>query len=227
MYFPHPLSSNDEGLLAIGGDLSYERLCLAYTFGIFPWYNQPPILWWFTFPRAVIYPHQIRVSKSMRRLLNSKQIWRITINQAFTKVIEQCARIKRSNQQGTWISMEIKEAFLVLHKHHKAHSVEIWEGTNLVGGLYGVVCGRIFYGESMFSTKSNSSKYGFILFAQYLNSLGCTLIDCQQDTPHMRSLGAILLSRDQFWKEIKENLKFENLPIGQHSFEQWHSNQDN
>ena len=226
MFFPHPLSSTDEGLLAIGGDLSIERLRLAYSYGIFPWYNQSPILWWFTFPRAVIYPEQVYISKTMRKLLQKNTSWKVTINQAFEEVMDRCAQINRRDQQGTWITIEMKEAYAEFHRCKKAHSLEIWENDELIGGLYGVVNGKIFYGESMFAHISNSSKFGFILFSKYLFSLGCSLIDCQQDTPHMRSLGAELLSKNQFWQTIKKNLLNEDLPIDDQSFQQWLSTRD-
>ncbi len=212
MYFPHPLTAREDGLIAIGGDLDVDRLLLAYRHGIFPWYNQNPICWYFTWPRAIITTDTLHVSKSMRSLIK-KRPWHITTNQAFEQVITQCALINRPDQSGTWIIQEMKKAYIDLHQKGAAHSVEVWDGGELIGGLYGVVAGKIFFGESMFASKSNASKYGFLLFAQYLFKTGCHLIDCQQDTEHMESLGTILIGKQDFWDVIQSNLLEEDLQI--------------
>ena len=222
LYFPHPLSCDDEGLVAIGGNLGPQRLELAYSFGIFPWYNQAPILWWFTHPRCIIYTDQIKVSKSMRSLIYNKRPWKVTMDQAFEKVIEACRNIKRDGQKGTWITKEIKKSYTTLHHAGMAHSVEIWsvEG-ELIGGLYGVVKGKIFFGESMFAKKANASKYALIHLAKYLIHYGCEVIDCQQDTDHMRSMGAVLISKESFWDIIKLNTLEDDLDISSTNFDYW------
>ena len=204
IFFPHPLTCSEEGLIAVGGLLNRERLLLAYRCGIFPWYNDGPILWWFTYPRATILPETLHVSKSMNRLIRSSP-WTVTVNYRFQEVIEACAEIIRPNQTGTWINEEMKDAYLDLHERGNAHSIEVWDEDELIGGLYGVVAGKIFFGESMFSYRSNASKYGFLILARWLFNNGCTLIDCQQDTEHMRSLGTTLLSKEEFWTYVKKN----------------------
>jgi len=148
----------------------------------------------------------------MRRLLRDRP-WKITTNQNFNLVIRGCANVRRNGQDGTWITDEILEAYTALHQTGHAQSVEVWDGDILIAGLYGIISGSIFCGESMFNTISNASKYAFILFAQYLFSQGCTLIDCQQDTAHLRSLGSILLDKEDFWKELKANIFVQNIEI--------------
>ncbi len=221
LYFPHPLSCDEEGLLAIGGELSQARLDLAYRFGIFPWYNQTPILWWFTHPRCVIFPDQIKVSKSMRSLVYNKRSWHISIDRSFEQVVDACSSIKRSGQRGTWISDDIKTSYINLHKVGIAHSVEVWSEDQLVGGLYGVLRGKVFYGESMFATEANASKYALIHLAKFLENEGCKVIDCQQDTKHMRSMGAVLLSKDSFWKIIKHNILEDDIDMSSANFDTW------
>lgn len=203
--FPHPHLADKDGFLAIGGDLSSQRLLSAYQAGIFPWYNDDtPILWFSTSPRLVLYPDKLKISKSMRQLLNRKA-FRITMDTSFQKVIESCAIHKRVNQSGTWITEELKQSFLTLHEMGFAHSVEVWEDEELVGGLYGLSIGKVFYGESMFAKKSNASKYGFISLVSLLKEKSFTLIDCQQDTPHLRSFGAELISKEAFLHAMKLN----------------------
>jgi len=221
LYFPHPLTTDDDGLLAIGGDLSAPRLLLAYSSGIFPWYNNGPILWWFTHPRAVIFPGEVKISKSMRGLVFSKRPWRLSMNQAFEEVIDSCAKAKRKGQADTWINKDILRAFKVLHSKGIVHSIEVWENDNLIGGLYGLAIGRIFFGESMFSLKSNTSKYAFIHLCQYLDYMGFILVDCQQDTDHMISLGSKLISKENFWKIIKMNNLENTIEVSNSSFQQW------
>lgn len=203
--FPHPYLADKDGFLAMGGDLSPQRLLSAYQAGIFPWYNDnTPILWFSTHPRLVLYPQKLKVSKSMKQLLN-KKAFNVTIDTAFLSVIESCAKQSRTNQDGTWITTDLKNSFLELHDMGYAHSVEIWEGEDLVGGLYGLSMGKVFYGESMFAKKSNASKYGFISLVRLLQEKSFTLIDCQQDTPHLRSFGAELISKEKFLQSLKLN----------------------
>ena len=205
LVFPHPLE-NLNGLLAFGGDLSPERLLLAYRFGIFPWYSEgEPIMWWSLSPRLVLFPSRLKVSKSMRNYFNQNR-FHVTVDQHFELVIRKCQQSKRKGQNGTWISEEMIDAYNRLHEMGHAHSVEVWEGESLVGGLYGVSLGKIFYGESMFSIVSNSSKYGFISLARSLYARGFELIDCQQSTDHLISLGAEEISCEEFMNLLRNNL---------------------
>ncbi len=188
-HFPDPEFADEEGLLAVGGDLHPERLWVAYHLGIFPWYSEnQPILWWSPDPRMVLFPEKIKVSKSMKKLFRN-QAFKVTYNQDFKKVIENCAEIYRPNQEGTWITSAIKKAYNQLHKLGFAHSVEVWRNTELVGGLYGVYLKekKVFCGESMFSKQSNASKYGFISLVEKLQSEGVKLIDCQVYSKHLES----------------------------------------
>ena len=196
LWFPNVNEANPDGILAIGGDLTPERLLLAYQNGIFPWFdNEEPILWWSPDPRYVLFPGKLKVSKSMNQILRNSD-YRITINEAFNKVIEQCAKIKRDGQAGTWITNSMIEAYTKLNELGYAKSVEVWRDKILVAGLYGIDLGNgIFYGESMFTLESNASKAGFISFIQ--NS-DYKLIDCQVYTNHLESLGAEDVSREHF-----------------------------
>ncbi|MFK5973906.1 MAG: leucyl/phenylalanyl-tRNA--protein transferase [Flavobacteriaceae bacterium] len=201
--FPSLENANAEGLLAIGGDLSPERLLLAYKSGIFPWFNEDsPILWWSPNPRMVLYPKKINISKSMRKVMKSNQ-FSLTKNSCFEKVIDNCASTKRIDQDGTWITAAMKLAYIELHKKGLAKSYEVWEKGELVGGLYGIDLGHVFCGESMFATVSNASKFAFIKLAQELNTKNYTLIDCQIYTKHLKSLGAEEVPRDQFVSILK------------------------
>lgn len=196
--FPSVEEANVEGLLAVGGDLSVDRLMLAYKNGIFPWFNEGSlILWWSPDPRMVLFPEKIKVSKSMQKILKSNQ-FKITKNTCFKEVIENCSKIERKGQEGTWITKTIKTAYLKLHELGIAQSYEVWEQNKLVGGLYGIDLGHIFCGESMFSLVANASKAAFIHLAQELKSKNYTLIDCQIYTPHLESLGAEEISRNNF-----------------------------
>lgn len=194
--FPDVSNANAEGLLAIGGDLSYKRLLLAYKSGIFPWYNEgEPIMWWSPNPRFVLYPKKLKISKSSRQLLK-KGLFTVTINNDFNAVINHCAKIKRCHEDGTWITNAMTKSYIKLHQLGYATSVEVWDKNNtLVGGLYGVNLGNVFCGESMFSKVSNASKIGFITFIQNTNF---KLIDCQIYTQHLDSLGAEEITRDKF-----------------------------
>lgn len=200
LIFPPVDSANTEGLLAVGGDLSPERLLLAYQSGIFPWFdNDSIILWWSPDPRMILYPHQIKISKSMRKVIRSNQ-FRLTKNTCFKEVLEYCSSVPREGQDGTWITTDMKNAYLKLHEKGIAKSYEVWEGNKLVGGLYGVDLGDIFCGESMFSLTSNASKFAFIKLAEELQSKNYKLIDCQLHTDHLESMGAQEIPRKEFIK---------------------------
>lgn len=196
--FPNVSEANEDGLLAIGGDLSVVRLLLAYKTGIFPWFeNDDSILWWSPNPRFVLFPNKLKVSKSMKQVLRNSN-YRVTINKAFNEVIYQCSKIKREGQSGTWITKSMVNAYSELHKLGYAISVEVWDNDNLVGGLYGVDLGnKVFCGESMFAKQSNASKIGLITFIENSNY---KLIDCQVYTQLFESLGAKYIDRDDFIK---------------------------
>lgn len=197
--FPNVENANEEGLLAIGGDLSVQRLLLAYKSGIFPWFeNDQPILWWSPDPRFVLFPTELKVSKSMKRILKNSDFV-VTVNTAFKDVIRACSRIKRNGESGTWITESMIEAYLKLHHLGHAKSVEVWQNKELVGGLYGIDLGNVFCGESMFSKVSNASKVGFITFIKNSNY---KLIDCQIYTSHLESLGAKDISRAEFLRYL-------------------------
>mgnify|MGYP003664451705 CR=1 FL=1 len=203
LQFPNVENADDEGLLAFGGDLSPERLLLAYRNGIFPWFNEDSlILWWSPDPRMVLYPEKIKISNSMLQVIKSKR-FRISWNTQFEKVIDACSAIKRKDQKGTWITPEMKSAYLRLHQMGIAKSIEVWENDLLVGGLYGIDLGSVFCGESMFSKTSNASKYAFICLAKDLQHKEYKLIDCQVYTAHLESLGAEEIPRKQFIKILK------------------------
>ncbi len=191
-----------DGLLAVGGDLSPERILAAYRQGIFPWYSEDqPILWWSPDPRAVLFPEQLKISRSLRKVLK-KGLFSITIDQAFPRVIEGCAA-PRKGEEGTWITAEMALAYRRLHERGAAHSVECWEGEELVGGLYGVALGKVFFGESMFSHRSDASKVAFVHLVQLLQQWGYELIDCQVTTRHLASLGAVTVPRQQFVQMLR------------------------
>lgn len=201
--FPPVQSANAEGLLAVGGDLSPERLLLGYQNGIFPWFNEDSlILWWSPDPRMVLFPNKIKISKSMRKVLGNDQ-FRITCNTQFEDVLNQCSTIERQGQEGTWITNKMKTAYLQLNKIGIAKSYEVWESDVLVGGLYGVDLGHVFCGESMFSAVSNASKFAFIKLAQELQQKEYKLVDCQFHTTHLKSLGAEEISRVEFMKLLQ------------------------
>ncbi|WP_029037317.1 leucyl/phenylalanyl-tRNA--protein transferase [Salinimicrobium xinjiangense] len=198
--FPPVETATEEGLLAYGGDLSPERLLRAYSCGIFPWYDSSqPILWWSPDPRMVLFPENLKISKSMKQLLK-RDAFEVTFNEAFEEVMQNCATMKREGQPGTWITSEMKEAYLDLHKIGVARSVEVWQEEVLVGGLYGIYLEekKIFCGESMFTKVSNASKYGFISLVKKLEKEGVKLIDCQIYTEHLESLGAGEIPRSVF-----------------------------
>jgi len=198
--FPDVDQANEEGLLAVGGDLSPERLLLAYQKGIFPWFNEDSlILWWSPDPRMVLFPKNIKVSKTMRKVLRDNK-FRLTTNTCFDSVLKHCSTIKREGQEGTWITKEMRNAYNVLHKKGVAVSYEVWEEDALVGGLYGVDLGNVFCGESMFSLQPNASKFAFIKLAQELEKKNYRVIDCQIYTDHLASMGAEKIPRKEFIK---------------------------
>ena len=196
--FPDVSEATTEGLLAVGGDLSSERLLYAYSSGIFPWFDdEDPLMWWSPDPRFVFFPKDLKVSKSMKQVLKKKSFI-VTENKAFRAVIENCAIAKREGQSGTWITDDMVEAYIKLHKLGYAKSIEVWQNDDLVGGLYGLdLKNKVFFGESMFAKVSNASKVGFITHVQ--NS-DYKLIDCQLHTKHLESLGAEHISRLEFLK---------------------------
>jgi len=203
LVFPNPDLANEEGLLAIGGDLSSERLLLAYRNGIFPWFNEDePILWWSPDPRCVMFPDKLKVSHSMKQLMR-KATFRFEFNTHFKEVITACQQIRRKEGYGTWITNEMLEAYLALHRLGFAVSGECYHGDRLVGGLYGVLIDDCFFGESMFSLESNASKFAFIQMLSHLQETrNLTLVDCQQATSHLMSLGAELIPRKDFLRQI-------------------------
>ena|SRR5205809_5688954 len=207
LYFPPVYTANEEGLLAIGGDLSTERLLLAYRSGIFPWYSQgQPIIWWSPDPRFVLFPGELFVSKSMQKIIRQNKL-QFTINTAFTGVIQNCKSISRKGQNGTWITSAIQKAYTKLHEEGYALSAETWLNNELVGGLYGVKIGNIFFGESMFSKISNASKFAFICLVRQLQKEGVLLIDCQVYTEHLESLGGLMIERKDFIELVKLHTK--------------------
>ncbi len=200
--FPLTDLAEESGLLAIGGDLSPERLVAAYSKGIFPWYSQEdPILWWFTSPRSVIYPAEFKIPKRLARQIR-KNLYTVTMDTAFDQVIEACAKAKYRKEKGTWITKEMQGAYSRLHQLGYAHSVECWHEDLLVGGLYGMALDRIFFGESMFTHMSNSSKIALATLVSHLKKGGFQLIDCQMTTDHLLQFGAREISGDTFRQHL-------------------------
>lgn len=196
--------TDPNGLLAVGGDLSEQRLISAYTKGIFPWFNQDePILWWSPAPRCVLYPQDLHVSKSLAKCIR-QQKFTVTFDQNFNDIINHCSDSRKS-QEGTWITDEMKDAYNKLFKLGCAHSVEVWHNDTIVGGLYGLSFGAIFFGESMFSYQTNASKVGFCALVNKLKENGFSLIDCQVHSNHLASLGAINITRETFLEQINNN----------------------
>ena len=199
--FPETAKAAEEpnGLLAVGGDLSVRRLLQAYRRGIFPWYEPPQaLLWWSPDPRMALYPAELRVSRSLRKFLRRSD-YRVTADQAFRRVLEECAAPRRHPPRGTWLTAEMIRAYEALHHAGYAHSIEVWDGGGeLAGGLYGVALGRVFFGESMFSRKDNGSKIALLALARRLRRRGYWLIDCQVESPHLYSLGARAIPREHF-----------------------------
>lgn len=203
LLFPEPELAEPDGLLAVGGDLSTDRLLLAYQNGIFPWYSDDtPILWYSPHERFVLYPQELKISKSMRQVLRSGK-FRVTTNTCFAEVIKACSIAPREGQDGTWITDEMQTAYIKLHKDGYAHSVEVWEQNKLVGGLYGMWVGAVFCGESMFSRVSNASKAALIYLCE---TNRFKLIDCQVHTGHLESMGARMISREQYIAVLHNSL---------------------
>lgn len=205
--FPHPRLATKGGLLAVGGDLTPERLLLAYSNGIFPWYSEGrPILWWCPTPRLVLEPHAIRINRTLRKVMKRKT-YRLTMDLAFETVIDACADVPRPEQDGTWITADMRDAYIELHRLGFAHSVEAWEGTSLVGGLYGLSIGGMFCGESMFALRPNASKIAFSTLAVQLERWLFDLIDCQVVTEHLTRFGAHEIELDDFLARVHASVK--------------------
>ena len=202
LWFPPVTDALPDGLLAIGGELTTERILLAYKNGIFPWYDGDMPMWWCPDPRFVLFPENLIISKSMKTLIKRNAFY-FTINQAFDQVIKACKIANRKNQDGTWITTEVEAAYIELHKLGIAHSAEVWKNNELVGGLYGIKMNHVFFGESMFSKESNASKYAFIKYVSVLLQEKVTLIDCQIYTEHLESLGAEMIDRKEFLQLIQ------------------------
>ncbi len=204
--FPPPHLAEKEGLLAVGGDLSQDRLLLAYHMGIFPWYSdEEPVLWWSPDPRLVLYPKEIKVSKTLKRIIK-KDKFHITMDHAFAGVIRECAQIRAENNEGTWINEDMMKAYFRLHQSGYAHSVEAWYEGGLIGGLYGVSLGKSFFGESMFTRISNASNVALVKLVEYLAALSFDMVDCQVRTEHMIRFGAREVPRDRFLQQLNESL---------------------
>lgn len=203
LWFPNPKLGDSDGMLAVGGDLSVDRLLLAYSNGIFPWYDfrNSPIQWWCPLQRFVIFPDEIHISHSMRTLLN-KGKYQVSFNEAFDEVIRQCSNL-RIEEKGAWLGSEMMEAYKELNQQGFAVSVEVWEGPRLVGGLYGVTIGRCFMGESMFSLIPSASKIALIHLAHYMKDVGGLMIDCQFETPHLKSMGGRYISYEEYMKNLQ------------------------
>ena len=208
---PLPDLAEPDGLLAVGGDLSSERLILAYENGIFPWYNaDQPILWWSPPKRMVLFPNELKVSKSLKKSIN-KGGFELRIDENFVMVMENCGKTKRKGQEGTWITSEMIEAYEYLHQMGFAHSFEIWKGKEMVGGLYGVSLGRAFFGESMFSTVNDASKVAFYHLHNFAIDNDFQFIDCQLHTTHLESLGAREIDRARYLSELASALAFPDI----------------
>lgn len=207
--FPSPLLANeDDDIIAIGGDLDPKRLLLAYSLGLFPWYNEgeTPILWQSPNPRFVLFPDHLIINRSLRRSLNKKK-FEIKFDTAFREVLNKCAEVKRNDQDGTWLNESLQASLFDLHQLGYAHSAEAWYQGRLVGGLYGIALGGVFYGESMFSEMSDASKVAFVSLVQKLSATGYKLIDCQSHTNHLARFGAVELPRTSFHHLLREYLK--------------------
>jgi leucyl/phenylalanyl-tRNA--protein transferase len=209
-YFPPVALAGPEGLLAVGGDLSPQRLLRAYGRGIFPWYSDgEPILWWSPDPRFVLFPTEMHIPRSSKKFLN-KKIFHLTFDRAFSEVIDGCAR-PRPDQEGTWITEEMRQAYVRLHELGYAHSLEAWHGDKLAGGLYGLALGRCFFAESMFHSANNASKVIFFTLAQALKKMGFIIIDCQVHSPHLAGWGAREIPRRQYLELLRSGLACKTL----------------
>jgi leucyl/phenylalanyl-tRNA--protein transferase len=202
LIFPDPELAEPDGLLAVGGDLSAERLLLAYSEGIFPWYSDDtPILWYSPHERFVLFPAELNISSSMKRVINSR-CFNVTFDTGFADVIEACSSVPRKDQDGTWITEDMKTAYIHLHQLGRAHSIEVWQGDDLVGGMYGVAVGDVFCGESMFSKVSNASKMALI---SLIKSGKYKLLDCQVHTDHLESMGARMIGRKEYMTMLRDS----------------------
>lgn len=211
LLFPPVELSEPDGILAAGGDLSVERLLLAYRSGIFPWYSSgEPILWWSPDPRFVLFPEDLHISKSLKKVLNSNQ-FEITFDKAFPQVISHCRAKNRPNQEGTWITKEMIRAYVDLHRAGYAHSVEAWKDGILAGGLYGVSIGRVFFGESMFYLVENASKIAFVKLVEKLRSLGFLVIDSQVYTKYLETFGAKHIPREKYLEILQKGFEMESI----------------
>ncbi len=209
LVFPHPSLATEEGLLAVGGDLSPQRMVLAYANGIFPWYSEGrPLMWWCPRPRLVLEPRALRVGRSLRKTIKRRR-YRVTLDQAFSQVMAACATVPRPDQDGTWITKDLTEAFIELHRRGLAHSVEAWEDDELVGGLYGLSLGRVFFGESMFARRPDASKVAFVRLVQQLAAWDFDMIDCQVVTDHLVRFGAKELDLDAFLLRLEREVAAE------------------
>ena len=209
LVFPPPHLADESGMLAVGGDLSEERLLLAYRMGIFPWYSEgEPLLWWSPDPRLILLPEEFHVSQRLSRVIR-QGVFRVTMDAAFDSVIRACAEAPRSGQGGTWITEEMIDAYCRLHASGYAHSVECWRGDELAGGLYGISIGNAFFGESMFSRVSDASKAALAALVEQIKSWPFALIDCQVATPHLSRMGAREVSREEFMRLLERSLQSE------------------
>ncbi|MCD4789611.1 MAG: leucyl/phenylalanyl-tRNA--protein transferase [Bacteroidales bacterium] len=207
LLFPNPNLADDHGLLAVGGDLSIQRLLLAYSNGIFPWYSEgDPIMWWSPNPRMVLFPDNFKVSKSMRQTIRNKK-YKVLFDTNFKQVIENCAKLPREDQGGTWITKEMQEAYLDLHREGYAHSIETYLEGKLVGGLYGISLGKAFFGESMFFKQRDASKVALYYLVEKFKKWNFLFIDAQTETEHLKSLGAVNIHRSKFLQLLKIALK--------------------
>lgn len=211
LIFPSPEEAEADGLLAVGGDLRVKRLLLAYHFGIFPWYSEKsPILWWSPDPRLILEPKDLKVSKSLNKVIK-KGIFKITLDQAFDEVIRGCAKVKRPDGKGTWIVSDMISAYCRLHRFGFAHSVESWFEGELVGGVYGVSLGKVFFGESMFYKRKNASKVALVYLVRLLQTWDFDMVDCQVTTANLLRFGARGISRSQFLKRLSKAIKYPTL----------------
>jgi leucyl/phenylalanyl-tRNA--protein transferase len=205
--FPRTNLAEENGLLAVGGDLCPGRLITAYSLGIFPWFSEgDPILWWYTSPRLVIYPEKFRISKRLGRYMR-KPLFRVSFDLAFEEVIAACADIRQNDGEGTWITDEMRDAYIELHRLGYAHSVECWHDDILAGGLYGVALDRVFFGESMFTVRDNSSKVALASLTAFLQKRGFRLIDCQMTTEHLLQFGACEISGSDFSRHLRKYIQ--------------------
>lgn len=209
LIFPDPSLAENDGLLGIGGDLSPERLILAYESGIFPWFNEGyPLLWWSPDPRFVLFPVELKIRRSLAKLIRSQR-FKITFDRAFSDVIWQCSRVPRAGQEGTWITNDMAKAYQKLHELGVAHSCEVWRGHQLVGGLYGVSLGPFFFGESMFHKESSASQVALVSLCERFKD--AVLIDCQVETEHFKRMGARFIPRSHFLQLLREHISDESL----------------